>query len=268
MNIDEIKKKEANKIANGIESMVEKKFEGYKNLSYNTNTKGYDYEFAIFKILKEYLSSRFNFYLRSHLIDKEMKYLETLSKKGENEIDIIATFKSTIPKIILKTDKTYFVPYDAVAFLVEVKSILNRQNLIKDLNKLEKIASLPINSNRFGGYIGSKFAITDRPLRILIYAETSITQKTLEYILLNNEFWDLIYVVKDRVTIGNKTNIPFIKFLIKEQNKPVNVNRIAYMSDYPFIFLLLLILMTIPDPNQVNIIDYFTRLANIGRKGA
>jgi hypothetical protein len=45
-----LRKKEAKKIVTIIESLIQKKFEGYKNLSYNANTKGYDYEFVVFSL--------------------------------------------------------------------------------------------------------------------------------------------------------------------------------------------------------------------------
>src|SRR5438093_9678322 len=86
-SLDELKKAEALQFVTAIESQVENRFEEFKNLSYNANTKGFDYEYAFFKILKEYLGSRFKFYLRPHIIDKDMNYLEILGR-GENEVDI------------------------------------------------------------------------------------------------------------------------------------------------------------------------------------
>jgi hypothetical protein len=74
----DLQKKEAINIVNTVESLIQKKYEGYKNLSYNANTKGYDYESVVFKILKEYLGSRFDFYLRPHIIDKELNYTDVL----------------------------------------------------------------------------------------------------------------------------------------------------------------------------------------------
>lgn len=260
---DDKKKREAMSIVTEIESLIARKFEGYKKLSYNTNTKGYDYEYAVYKILEEYLNPRFNFYLRPHLLDVDMSYLEILSKKGENEVDVAATFKSTIPNSILKTDKTSFVAYDSVAFIVEVKAVLNSQSLTNDLNKFEKIAKLPIDSKRFPIVTQSQFAIEDRPLRILVYDTASIKQETMESVLTNNDFWDIIFVVNEKVTIINKLNIPFAKFLEEEIKKVSNASKITYWFDVPFITILLMILNSTPDPQRVDIIRYFIKLASI-----
>lgn len=255
------KKTEATKIVSTIESLIEKKFEGYKNLSYNTNTKGYDYEFTVFKILKEYLGSRFIF-LRPHIIDKELNYIDILSTKGGNEVDIAAIFKSTIPKEILRTEKTSFVFYDSVAFIIEVKSVLNHQSLMKDLSKMEKITQLPLDTERFPVMVGSQFVVQDRPLRILVYEKKSIQEKILNSILNGNNFWDLIFVVKDKITIVNKLNIPFAKFFAENIKREPTTNKVAYWHDVPFIALLLMIVLSVPDPPTVNVIKSLIKLVS------
>jgi hypothetical protein len=228
--LDELKKAEALRFITAIESQVENMFEQFKNLSYNANTKGFDYEYAFFKILKEYLGSRFNFYLRPHIIDKEMKYLEILGR-GENEVDIAATFKSTIPRVVLRTKKTDFVLFDTIAFLVECKAVLNSQSIRKDLSKLEKLASLGVDPNRFSDTRGSEFIMVDRPLRILLYERKLIKEQKLNSVLNGNNFWDLIYLTKDKITIVNKSTIPFANFLQEKIRGSVTTTQVMDWED-------------------------------------
>jgi len=260
-SISELRKKEALNFVTAIESQVEKKFEGYKNLSYNANTKGYDYEFAIFKIFKDYLGSRFNFYLRPHIIDREMKYLEILNK-GENEVDIAATFKSTTPRVILKTDKTNFVFFNSIAFLVECKAILNLQSLSNDLNKLKKIAALPVNPKRFTAVFGPKYAVKERPLRILVYHRRSIKDQSLESVLAASIFWDIIFVVNKKITIVNKSTVPFAKNYLEKSLGKVSKSQISYWRDVPFMALILMILESVPEPLTVNLMNDFGKLVS------
>jgi len=256
------RKLEASKIVNTLESLIQKKYDEFKELSYNANTKGYDYESIIYEIFKEYLDSRFDFYLRPHIIDKNMNYVEVL-KTGENEVDVAAIFKATVPKLIVKTNKTSFIFLDSIAFLVECKAVLNSQSIVDDLDKLEKLASLPIDPNRFSNVTGSEFMVTERPLRILVYERKSIKEQVLNTTLNGSKYWDLIFVVKDKVTIINKSTIPFAKFLEENTRNTVSTSLVMYWHDVPFTILLSMILMTVPDPMSVNVIKQFVNLVSI-----
>jgi len=212
--------------------------------------------------LKDYLGPRFNFHLRPHIIDREMKYLEILST-GENEVDIAATFKSTTPRVILKTDKTNFVFFNSIAFLIECKAVLNLQSLNNDLSKLGKIANLPVNPNRFSNILGPKFAVKERPLRILVYHRRSIKTESLETVLSANIFWDIIFVVNKKITIVNKSTIPFAKSYLEERLGKKSKTGISYWHDVPFMALILMILESVPEPLTVNLMNDFAKLVSI-----
>jgi hypothetical protein len=255
------RKLEASKIVNTLESLIQKRYDEFKELSYNANTKGYDYESIIYEILKEYLNSRFDFYLRPHIVDKDMNYVAVF-KTGENEVDIATTFKSTIPKLIIKTSKTSFIFLDSIAFLVECKAVLNSQSIANDLDKLEKISSLPIDANRFSDVRGSEFMVEDRPLRILVYERKSIKEEVLNSTLNASKYWDLIFIVKDKITIINKSTIPFAEYLQKKLRTNITTTVVIKWQDVPFTILLIMILMTVPDPMSVNVIKQLTKLVS------
>jgi hypothetical protein len=134
------KKTQAQSIINGISLDIISEFEKLRDIQANTNTKEGVYEKAVSKFFTDYLGSRFDFYTRAHLLDIKMEYLELLSL-GQNEIDVVATFNSAYPKIIVKLGDVNFVAYDSVAFFAEIKSTLDKNNLTKDLIKFEKIGN-------------------------------------------------------------------------------------------------------------------------------
>jgi hypothetical protein len=68
-------------------------------------------------------------------MDTQMEYLSIFSV-GENEVDVAATFVRTYPKIVVKIGETKYVPYDGVAFIIEVKSTVDKTRLEQDLLKL------------------------------------------------------------------------------------------------------------------------------------
>lgn len=164
-NPNEKKKREAKALMEAINRKMKDEFERYEKIHYNPNKKGADYEKVVSSMLKDYIGSMFNFHERAQLIDVEMKYLD-IFEKGSNETDVVATFKNASPNLILKIQDTAFVPYDAVAFIIEVKARMDKTSLAADLDKLEKIAKLPLAEGRFGISIGGQYNI-ERPLRIL-----------------------------------------------------------------------------------------------------
>ena len=101
-----------------------------------------------------------------------MEYLELLSL-GQNEIDVVATFNSAYPKIIVKLGDVNFVAYDSVAFLAEIKTTLDKTNLTEDLIKFEKISGLPLSENMIrmgGGFVGVNYVI-ERPEDTILFCQ-------------------------------------------------------------------------------------------------
>lgn len=193
---DELRKICALELLNSLNSKFMTQLKEIKPLRGATNTKGGEYEKVLTKSLKQYFASRFQFHSRSILVDAQMEYLKIFSY-GENEIDIVATFNISSPQIVIKKGALKYVPYDATAFIIEVKSKLTKSDLSEDLSKLEQISKLPLSPNRFmSGTIGHPQRV-QRPLRILFYYEESIDRMEMEKLLNSyNRAWDLIFIVK------------------------------------------------------------------------
>ena len=84
--------------------------------------RGMNFENAVKLLLQTYLGSRFDFYNKAQILDANLNYLRIF--EGESsELDIVATFKNASPNIVAKLEDSYYVPYDAVAFYIEVKKI-------------------------------------------------------------------------------------------------------------------------------------------------
>ena len=132
------KKTEAKKFLEGIENGLKSEFNNLRDKHFNTNTKGYEYE----KILKDFLASYFggiyDFHVRVPLVDIELEALSVFSS-SENEFDVVATYKTVVPRIVLKVHETSFLPYDAVAFIAEVKQTVTKAGLESDLKKFDKL---------------------------------------------------------------------------------------------------------------------------------
>jgi len=128
---------------------------------------------------------------------------------GENDFDVVATFKNACPKIVLRVGDTNFIPFDAAAFIIEVKQTLNKENLAKDLEKLGKLISFDC-SGRFGISFTGQFSI-DRPIKTLLYYESSVAGDTVVKMLLDNvKSWDLLLDFSNDVVIGNAA-LPIVK---------------------------------------------------------
>lgn len=102
-----------------IEGQIKNNIEAFKYLNYNPNTKGADYEKVICDLLNTYLSSRFEFYTRAQIVDRGLKH-RRIFQRGFREIDVVGTFNTTAPKIVLKAGHSVIIPYDAIALLAEV----------------------------------------------------------------------------------------------------------------------------------------------------
>ena len=71
---------------------------------------------------------RFNIHGKALVIDSDMHYLD-LFETGGNEFDIILTFKTSTPNMIINYGTVNYIPYDPVAAVIEVKTILKADKL-------------------------------------------------------------------------------------------------------------------------------------------
>jgi hypothetical protein len=200
---------EKTRILNGIDKGLRCDFDKISEQHFNPNTKGHEYEKAWANFLEGYFSGLFDFHVRSALLDRDMKALEAFAP-AKNEFDVIATFKNACPRIVLEVGDTEFIPYDAVAFITEVKQTLTVTGLKEDLEKLNKLNSFDC-SQRFGGITFTSSSSIERPLKTLFYLDATIAEDTLHATLLSNvASWDLLLVLSKDEVLGNR-ELPIVR---------------------------------------------------------
>jgi hypothetical protein len=186
-----------------------------------------------------------------------MKYTSLFKGKAK-EIDVVGTFKTATPKIVLKARKTVIIPYDAIAILSEVKSVLNNKKLNEDLEKFKKLAQLNPSKNRFlpNPPLDSTEMREDKPFRLLVYFKTPIDFAEIEHLLTSYiDFWDAVLLVDKEEILLNR-NLPIIKRLdasegLKDKARDMKYQHWEYAS---FMLLLLAITRTVPIPAAVDVI--------------
>lgn len=244
-----------------IEGQIKNNIEAFKYLNYNPNTKGADYEKVICDLLNTYLSSRFEFYTRAQIVDRGLKH-RRIFQRGFREIDVVGTFNTTAPKIVLKAGHSVIIPYDAIALLAEVKSVLNKKRLTEDLQRLGKLMQLKVFENRFliKKIIGINEKVfgfpemrADIPLRLLIYFKTPKDNTIMEGLLNRySGVWDIVFLVDKEEMILNK-DLPFVEALFKVGMPDRTPNsKFIIWGDIPFLMLLVAITRTIPIPPAVD----------------
>ena len=238
------------KLLEATEEELKSRFYKLREKHFNRNTKGYEYEKILKAFLEPYLGGLFDFHIRVPLIDSEMEILSTFSL-DENDFDVVCTYKTAIPKIVFKAYETSFLPYDAVAFIVEVKQTLTKTSLEDDLKKLDKLHKLEVGK-RFGVHFSTKYSI-QRPLRILFYYESDIAEETL--LVLQKKYqnaWDFITILMDGTIFGNPS-MPIIGERLK-------TGKIAVAKSHPLLRLMLYTTTSLPCPPIVNTWSLFINL--------
>ena len=210
-----IDKKEAKQYLDAIEEELKNNFQKIRSQKYCPNTKGYDYEDILKKYFEEYLSGGFEFFTRVGILDNQLK-VNKIFKKTENEFDVVAIYKNSVPRFVMHR----LVPYDSVAFITEVKQTLTLQTLRDDLTKLNKLSKLPIPTNRRRISSDSRMfnhLIIGRPIRVLFYYEIKAKMDKVFDLLKgsNASSWDICIVFKENIVIFNST-LPFVQFMRKE----------------------------------------------------
>jgi hypothetical protein len=209
------------------------------------------------------LGSRFDFYTRAQIVDSEMQYTKIL-QGGASEIDVVGTFNAAAPKIVLKVGDHAIIPYDAIALLSEVKSVLTKTNLENDLNKLKNIMQLKLFPNRFLpkevlGFVGKR---ADIPFRLLVYFKTSIDDAVIEELLSQySDVWDVVFLVDKEELLINRV-LPFVKSLFDVGLPDRNPDKeFLPWTDAPFMILLTMITRTIPVPVAVDVMTTLLKIA-------
>ena len=243
-------------IRNAIQQ-VKNRFEEIRRSNYNPNTKGYNYEKICKEFFEIYLGSLYEFHIRASVVDYEGKY-NVVFKQGENEFDVVATYKTAIPKIVLEVGDSKFIPLDAVAFIAEIEQTLDKNRLKKDLEKFKKLSTLPVSRDRIGTLIWKsrkgdkwkeKFIKEDVPIpKISIYYERKINEQSLTKTLNSYKgYWDAIVLVKDEILLLNPDSV---------LNYGFKSDQIIHKKDSLF-WLLILISLSLPIPIRVLTVNFF-----------
>lgn len=112
---------------------------------------------------------------------------------GENEFDVVGLHRTASPKIVLEVGATKFVPFDGIAFIIQVKQTLKKDSLETDLIKLNKLNELDW-SDRFGAKFYGKMSI-ERHLKLLFSYEKNIKDETMNELLEKyNQAWDMLVI--------------------------------------------------------------------------
>jgi hypothetical protein len=188
------KEREAYSILDSFSRSIMSEFQKSKNANYDANTKGGNYEKVVSEFLKIYFGGVLDFYVRAQILDINLDCID-LFPKSANSFDVVAAFKTAIPRLVFTIKETAFIPLDSIAFIVEVKDTVTKPFLKKDLEKLKKFSELKFDSGRFGVTVGSEHEL-DRPLRALIYGSRKISDISLiELMKEYAKYWDILIIL-------------------------------------------------------------------------
>ena len=202
--IKHINIKEASELLDAIEKTLILEFEKIREQKYNPGTKGTDYEEVLSAFLNEYLNGAFDFFTKAGILDTECTIHNFLEERS-NEFDIVAIYQNSIPKIVFERR---LIPYDSVAFIIEVKKKLTLPFIKADLEKFEKLNNIRISQKH-------DKSMLNRPLRALFYCESQIDDEELKALLSDKEqSWDLCTILDKDVLILNR-NLPLNKMVFK-----------------------------------------------------
>lgn len=101
----------AQQILEGANSTLKNRFNELRNQHFNANSKGYEYEKIAAAFLCEYLGGILDLHTRKVLLDRDLKAFEVFTE-GQNEFDVVATFKNAMPRLVMKVGEMSYLPYD------------------------------------------------------------------------------------------------------------------------------------------------------------
>lgn len=215
-------------LINSFGSEIQSNWRQHRKQIFNQNTKGAAYERTLSDFLGDYFGHLYNIYTRTAVIDKRLTCFDVFNA-GESEIDVVSTYTQAVPGIIFESSEMRWVPYDAVAFVCEVKSKITTSSLESDLLKFAKLKNIEPDdqSNRFrgiqsttdlfiesepGNRIRSVEATVGHQLKCLVYDEASISEESLRELLREDtEIWDILLIV-DKNIIFLSPELPFTDF--------------------------------------------------------
>jgi len=243
-------------ILENIEQKLKNRFNEIHKTFYNPNVKGANYERILAEFLTEYFGGVYDIHTRVALLDGDLRALEIFSS-GENEFDVVATFKTMCPRIVLEIGDMRYVPYDGVAFLVEVKQTLTKRSLEEDLSKLDKVSQLGYYWREcVTAELTGRYKI-DRPLRALFYHERRTDDKVLADLLSHYSSWDLLLVLSEDMLLANYETLPLIRACSPR------TDRIIRLFPYPLLQFIMTIHASRSFPLYVNTSHVFLKLLSV-----
>lgn len=254
-----------------IKSQLDRKWDEHREVLHNS--KGDRYEDSFADLLETYYGGVYDFNTKVVASDSNREVFKQFDFNGDEEIDVVATFKQSKPRVLLslgqEENSLKWVPFESMAFMCEIKANLTKKNLENDFKKLEPITKVSEGlEDRFGVTASGNYCV-DYPLRCLVYDEESISQETMSKILENNiEFWDLILLVKkDLLIVNHKLPIAdYFKNRLEKSNlfdgivdrQEIKGNEDAvqfYTVSEGILWFLVAVSASIPDPIAVNTVE-------------
>lgn len=252
------------------------------------NSKGDTYEQTLSDFLTSYFGGVYDINTKVAVIDEDLVSFEVFDfVTGDDEIDLVASFTQSKPRIIFKTGEgrgeLRWVPFEGAAFVCEVKSQLTKQSLKDDFDKLESISRISDSiEGRFGMTVGGDYTINE-PLQCLVYDRESIADDTLEDILMSNySHWHMMLLVENDTLLLNRsiplsdTFAPSSQMFGPENMPELPPEALAYLEsemetevdpdiitlDDGLFWFLITISATIPDPLSVNTANSLNALSD------
>jgi len=217
--------------------------------------KGKGYEAATQEFLEAYLGSSLEFHSRVALIDRNLTLLERLAH-GENEWDVVATYKAVMPRFVLEAGDLRYVPLDAVCFIAEVKKTLSSTALSADLAKFSQIRGLE-SGDRWANRVHGRYSET-KVLYVLLYDECGIDPRTLEQLLVDHrDDWDMLLILREGLLFLNaKRNVAAL--FARKEGPPEPA--IVYFDNYPLVHMLMILTIMMTMPISMSTSDTWFRL--------
>jgi hypothetical protein len=239
-----IKPKNAKLHLDYLEKNLRDRFENILEGSASELSKDSRFEEKVKRFLEDLLDNAFYFYARAGILDNELKVYNALGRK-KNSFNIVGVFKSAIPRIQIMND---LIPYDSVAFLIEVRKSLGLRELEKDLIKYSILNKLKVSDERFRRYRSLKYIKNNpnsggilRPLRILFYYQGLVkrtSQKEVGRLLFKKykTAWDIFITINKHPVVFLNITLPWVKKAAKN---------FLHSNKYPWVHAIYVICLSI-----------------------
>ncbi|MGB9952173.1 DUF6602 domain-containing protein [Haloarcula marismortui] len=227
---------------------------------HNPSRKGDAFENTLKGFLESYFTSAFDIRIGCSVVDSELRCFNEFDYR-QNEFDVVSSFRTAVPNIVFSEDNMYWVPYDGVAFICEVKSKLTKDKLEGDLSKLDILRKIRGNpSDRFPDNISGTNMMVPHQLHCLIYDKNEINQQTQKELLYEYpNSWDLLLIVNEDKLLMNST-LPYAHKLFNNEGQEGEFQWCHI--DNGLLWLIVTLSVSIPQPPVVYTINPLVKMAS------